>query len=166
MVYVIGIDNVPLMPCENVVARLLLKEKRARVVSKLPFTIKLNYVTTTYVQPCVLGIDTGSDKVGSAVVSNGEVLYSAEVKVRNDITKKMKRRAMYRKSRRNRKTRYRACRYLNRGNSTKKGRISPTVRSKIDSHLKEIKFVKGILPITELRLEAGSFDVHLLSNPG
>lgn len=107
MVYVISVEGKPLMPCENVIARLLLKEKKAKVVSKLPFTIKLNYVTTMYTQDCVLGIDTGSDKVGSAVVSDGTVLYSAEIKVRNDISKRMQRRAMYRRSRRNRKTRYR-----------------------------------------------------------
>lgn len=164
MVYVIGLNNESLMPCSNMVARLLLKEKKAKVLRVTPFTIKLNYVTTTYTQPCVHGVDTGSNKIGSTVISNGEVLYTAEIKVRNDITKKMKRRLMYRRTRRN-KLRYRKPRFLNRGNSTKKGRISPTVRSKIDSHLKEIRFVKTILPITELRLETASFDVHLLRNP-
>ena len=37
--------------------------------------------------------------------------------------------------------------------------------SKINSHLKEIKFVNSILPITEIILETGNFDPHALKNP-
>jgi len=37
--------------------------------------------------------------------------------------------------------------------------------SKINSHLKEINFVKSILPITKIILETASFDLHALSNP-
>lgn len=40
MVYVISIDNEPLMPCSNVIARLLLKNGKAKVKRKCPFTIK------------------------------------------------------------------------------------------------------------------------------
>ena len=57
MVYVISKDGKPLMPCENVVARLLLKAKKAKVVKKEPFTIKLNYETTEYTQNLTLGVD-------------------------------------------------------------------------------------------------------------
>lgn len=48
MVYVIDMNNNPLMPCENVVARLLLKSKKAKVLRKCPFTIKLLHHTTEY----------------------------------------------------------------------------------------------------------------------
>jgi hypothetical protein len=37
--------------------------------------------------------------------------------------------------------------------------------SKINSHLKEIKFVKSILPITKTILETATFDPHALKNP-
>ena len=37
--------------------------------------------------------------------------------------------------------------------------------SKINSHLKEIKFVQSILPITKLILETATFDPHALKNP-
>jgi hypothetical protein len=167
MVYVLALDDSPLMPCCNVIARLLLKENKARVVHRTPFTIKLNYVTeATYTQPLTLGIDTGSDKIGSAVVADtGNVLYTAEIKIRNDIADKMKRRSMYRRNRRGRKTRYRAPKFLNRGNSTKSGRFSTTMRSKIDAHLKEIKFVESILTVSKIIIETGSFDPHALKNP-
>ena len=70
----------------------------------------------------------------------------ADIRIRNDIADKMKRRAMYRRDRRNRKTRYRPARWLNRRNSIKKDRFSPTMISKFHSHEKEIGFVKSILP--------------------
>ena len=167
MVYVISIDGKPLMPCKPVIARLLLKQHKAKVIKKCPFTIKLLYKTKTeYTQPLILGIDTGSSKIGSAVVDgNNNVLYLSQIEVRNDITDKMKQRAKYRRNRRNRKTRYRKPRWLNRKNSIKKDRFSPTMISKINSHLKEIKFVKSILPITNIILETATFDPHALKNP-
>lgn len=166
MVYVQAKDKTPLMPCENVIARLLLKACKAKVVRKVPFTIRLNYETTKYVQELTLGIDTGSGELGAAVYSkNGDILYKTEDIVRNDIKEKMDQRRKFRQSRRNRKTRYRKKRFDNRGNSKRKGRISPTITSKIHSHVKEIEFVKTILPIKYLVLEIGHFDPHLLKNP-
>lgn len=166
MVYVINCENQPLMPCKPVIARLLLKQGKARVTKRTPFTIKLLYETTNYTQELILGVDTGSSKIGSAVVDiNGNVLYASEVEIRNDIANKMTRRAKYRRNRRNRKTRYRKPRFLNRKNSIKKDRFSPTMVSKINSHLKEINFVKSILPISRLILETATFDPHALKNP-
>ena len=166
MVYVINYDGKPLMPCKPVTARLLLKQGKAKVIKKTPFTIKLLYQTTSYIQPLTLGIDTGSSKIGSAVINkNNDVVYLSEVEVRNDITNKMKKRAKYRRDRRNRKTRYRKARWLNRKNSIKKDRFSPTMLSKINSHLKEIRFVKSVLPITKIILETATFDPHALKNP-
>ena len=166
MVYVINYDNQPLMPCSNAIARLLLKQGKAKVKRKTPFTIKLTYQANSYTQNLTLGIDTGSSKIGSAVVKeNGDIVYLSQIEIRNDITDKMKQRSKYRRNRRNRKTRYRKARWLNRKNSIKKDRFSPTMTSKINSHIKEIKFVKSILPIKNIILETGSFDTHALKNP-
>ena len=166
MVYVINRNGKPLMPCLPVIARLLLKQKKAKCIRKTPFTIKLLYDATEYVQILILGIDTGSGKAGSSVSDlNGNIIYLSEIELRNDIAKKMTRRASYRRNRRNRKTRYRKARFLNRKNSTRSNRFSPTIRSKIDSHLKEIKFVKSILPISKIILETATFDPHALKNP-
>ena len=89
----------------------------------------------------------------------------SQIEIRNDITDKMTQRSKYRRSRRNRKTRYRKARWLNRRNSIKKDRFSPTMTSKINSHLKEINFVKSILPIKNIVLETAIFDPHLMKNP-
>ena len=139
MVYVVSKEKKPLMPCSPAIARLLLKEGKAKCIKRSPFTIKLLYETTEYTQKLTLGVDTGSSKVGSAVVSdNGEVVYVSEVEIRNDIADKMTQRSKYRRNRRNRKTRYRKPRWLNRKNSIKKDRFSPTMVSKINGHMKEI----------------------------
>ena len=108
MVYVISQTNRPLMPCSNPIARLLLKQGRAKVKKREPFTIRLTYETTNYTQDLTLGVDTGSGTFGAAVSkNNGDIVYLSEVMVRNDITDKMTQRANYRRNRRNRKTRYR-----------------------------------------------------------
>ena len=166
MVYVINYDSEPLMPCSNTIARLLLKQGKAKVKRKTPFTIKLTYQADNYTQNLTLGIDTGSSKIGSAVVKESEdIVYLSQIEIRNDITDKMKQRSKYRRNRRNRKTRYRKARWLNRKNSIKKDRFSPTMISKINSHIKEIEFIKSILPIKNIILEIGSFDTHALKNP-
>lgn len=166
MVYVISEAGNPLMPCSNAIARLLLKQGRAKCIRKKPFTIKLTYDGKEFTQPLTHGVDTGSAIIGSAVVNDdGEVIYLSEIEIRNDITDKMKQRAKYRRNRRNRKTRYRKARWLNRKNSIRNDRFSPTMISKINSHLKEIEFVKSILPITKLIIETGTFDPHALKNP-
>ena len=166
MVYVVSQKNKPLMPCRNVVARLLLRQGKAKVKHREPFTIKLTYETKSYTQPLTLGVDTGSGTIGTAVVNeNGDVVYMSEVSVRNDITNKMTQRAKYRRNRRNRKTRYRKARWMNRGNSKRKDRFSPTMVSKLHSHVKEIEFIKSILPIKKMVFETGQFDTHLMKNP-
>ena len=167
LVYVISEDGQPLMPisrCGKV--RRLLKEKKAKVVRREHFTIRLLYEPETdVVQECYCGVDTGSKHVGIAVVSNGRVLYQSQTELRSDIKKKMERRRMFRRNRRSRKTRYRKTRFLNRANSTKKDRLPPSVKHKVQAHIDEIEFCKKILPITDLILEVSQFDTTLMKNP-
>ena len=163
-VYVLDINNRPLMPTKRFgKVRRMLRDGQAKVVQKEPFTIKLLYEPrTNVVQPVILGVDTGSDKIGTATIANNTVVYASEVQIRNDISKKMDARKACRKNRRYRKTRYRKPRFLNRRNSIKEGRFSPTMTSKIDSHIREIEFIKSILPVSTLVLETGTFAPHLL----
>lgn len=166
-VYVISKDGQPLMPTDRVgKVRRLLKNKKAKVVSRCPFTIKLLYEPENFVvQEVVLGQDTGSKHVGTACIANNKVLYQSEVALRDDIKKKMYNRRIFRKNRRQRKTHYRKPRFLNRANSTKKGRLPPSVRSKVQSHIDEIEFCKKILPISKIVLEVSQFDTALMKNP-
>ena len=166
-VYVISKDGQPLMPTSRFgKVRRLLKDKKAKVVRSCPFTIKLLYEPESLVvQEIVLGQDTGSKHVGTACVANNKVLYQSEVTLRDDIKKKMDNRRASRRNRRYRKTRYRKPRFLNRTNSTKKDRLPPSVRSKVQSHIDEIEFCKKILPVSKVVLEVSQFDAALMKNP-
>lgn len=132
-VYVISKDGQPFMPTSRFgKVRRLLKNKKAKVVRSCPFTIKLLYEPETLVvQEVVLGQDTSSKYVGTACVSNNKVSYQSETTLRDDIKKKMDRRRGFRRNRRQRKTRYRKPRFLNRANSTKKDRLPSSVRHKV-----------------------------------
>ena len=166
-VYVISKDGQPLMPTERFgKVRRLLKEKKAKVVRRCPFTIKLLYEPETQVvQEVTLGQDTGSKYTGTACIANDKVLYQSETTLRDDIKKKMDNRRGARRNRRNRKTRYRKPRFLNRANSTEKDRLPPSVKSKVQAHVDEIEFCKKILPISKIVLEVSQFDTALMKNP-
>ena len=168
-VYVLDKNGQPLMPTQRFgKVRRLLRDEKAKVVKRCPFTIRLLYEPETkVVQEVVFGVDTGSKHVGVACVGNDKVLYQSQVELRDDIKKKMDSRRMYRRSRRNRKTRYRKCRFLNRRNSIRKDRYCPTLVSKFYGHEREIEFCKKILPITDenIILEVSQFDTQLIEKP-
>lgn len=86
MVYVISKNGQPLMPTENYAkVRILLKNKKAKVTKRCPFTIQLAYDSTNYTQEVSLGIDAGSKHIGVSVTTESKVLYEADVELRNDI---------------------------------------------------------------------------------
>ena len=167
MVYVQNIDGQPLMPTErHGMVKHLLKENRARVVMRCPFTIRLKYKGTTYTQNLTQGDDTGSGTFAMAVArDNGDIVYASQVELRNDIAEKMTRRCHYRRNRRSRKTRYRKARWLNRKNSRRPDRFSPTMKSKLDAHERENRLIRKILPVTKHVSEMGQFDMQLMKNP-
>lgn len=167
LVYVLGMDGDPLDPTHPAKARILLKNKKAKVVRRLPFTIKLTYeIKNPKTQKYTLGVDTGFSKLGTAVINEkDEVVYLSEVTLRNNIKNIMQNRRQNRRMRRNRNTRYRKPRWLNRKNSIRKDRYQPTMISKFNSHVKEIQFIKSILPISIINLELAKFDNHALNNP-
>ena len=167
LVYVLKQNGQPFMPTERFgKVRRLLKEGKAKVVRREPFTIKLLYEPETdVVQECYCGVDTGSKHVGVAVVGNDKVLYQSQTELRNDIKKKMDRKRVFRRNRRNRKTRYRKCRFLNRRNSIREDRLPPSVKHKVQAHIDEIEFCKKILPISDLILEVSQFDTALMKTP-
>ena len=166
MVYVISKQGQPLMPCsKHGKVKYLLKSGKAKVVRRCPFTIQLTYDCPNYRQEVVLGQDTGSKHIGTACVANDKVFYQSQVELRIDIKSKMDGRRQVRRLRRNRKTRYRKPRFLNRKNSIKKDRLPPSVRHKVQAHIDEIEFCKKILPISKIVLEVSQFDAHLMKNP-
>lgn len=169
LVYVLKQNGQPFMPTTRFgKVRRLLKTKKAKVVRREPFTIKLLYEPETdVVQECYCGVDTGSRHIGVAVVSNDKVLYQSQTELRSDIKRKMDARRACGRNRRSRKTRYRKSRFLNRGNSTKNDRLPPSVKHKVQAHIDEIEFCKKILPISDsnLIIEVSQFDTALMKDP-
>ena len=118
-VYVINKNGQPLMPCKPQKARKLLKEGKAVVVKYKPFTIKLKYGSAGYKQPVTLGVDTGSVHIGVSASTYKQELYASETIMRSGVGKAsivrlLAKRSELRRNRRNRKTRYRKVRFLNR----------------------------------------------------
>lgn len=164
IVYVLNMRGKPLMPTTQSKARRLLKQNKAKVVKRSPFTIQLTIATGETKQKLTLGVDTGYKNIGLSVVSENKELFSANIQLRTDISDKLSERAMYRRNRRNRLW-YRKPRWKNRANARKSGRLMPSVKQKIDSHIKIIEKVKSILPISRLVIETGLFDMAKMKNP-
>jgi hypothetical protein len=164
MVYVLDINNKPLMPTERYgKVRHLLKDKKAKVVKRNPFTIKLLYKSTSFKQEVTLGVDSGSKTVGLSATTKKKEVFASEVVLRNDIVKLLATKRQNRRTRRNR-LRYRKPRFNNRTKSKKKGWLAPSIRHKIDTHLTAISKVCEILPINKIIVETASFDTQKLKN--
>ena len=153
----------PLMPCTPRKARLLLKQKRAKIVSYKPFTIQLQYATGEAVQEIVVGVDEGARHIGIALVSQGKILAKGEIELRQDVHSLLLSRAQYRRGRRFRKTRYRKARFLNRKRSD--SWLPPSIQAKLDANFAWIDKFCSLVPSPKLRIEVGKFDVAKMINP-
>ena len=171
IVFVLNVNGKPLMPCKSQTARHLLKDGKAKVVSKLPFTIKLLQPTTNYTQPISAALIVNSTAVKTAAVridseeSTPIPLYVSVTVLRNDISGKLEQRGNYRRTRRSRKTRYREQRSNNRANSCKNGKIPPSIRSKLESIERIKKKINRLLPNVQWKEQLSSFSKKRLENP-
>ena len=164
MVYVININGQPLMPTNRYgKVRHLLKDGKAKVINRCPFTIQLLYRSTNYTQPINLGIDAGSKHIGISATTKDKVFYEADVELRNDIVDLLSTRRELRRTRRNHKTRYRKARFDNRKRDD--NWLVPSVQNKVDTHLTVVKKVHEILPVTKIIVEVASFDIQKIKTP-
>ena len=142
--------------------RRLIRKGLAVVVDYRPFTIQLTYDTPNGVQGVSLGVDAGTKHVGFSATTKKKVLFEAELLLRSDIVEKLSTRREFRRTRRNRKTRYRKPRFLNRTRSKKPGWLAPSVRQKADCHIYWISKICKFLPIKKITVETAQFDTQLL----
>lgn len=165
MVYVQDIDGKPMMPTtRHGKVRRLLKDNKAVVVNTCPFTIKLTYKTSDYKQEIVLGVDAGTKHVGLSATTKSKELYSGEVILRNDVVELLSTRRESRRARRNR-LRYRKPRFENRVKSKRLGWVAPSVRHKVDAHIRVIDNICSTLPISRIIVEIAQFDTQKIKNP-
>jgi hypothetical protein len=128
----------------------------------MPFTIRLLYGSTKYIQPIILGVDAGSKTIGLSASTAKEEVFAAEVMPRNDVVENLSTRREFRRARRNRTTRYRKPRSDNRVRSNHERWLAPSVKVKIQEHITSIKRVCTILPISKVVIETAEFDLQLL----
>lgn len=163
-IFVLDTNKQPLMPCHPARARQLLKNGKAAVFRRYPFTIILAERDGGDVQPVSVKIDPGSKTTGLATVANGRVLWAAELHHRGAVIRDrlLSRRAI-RRSRRQRKTRYRKPRFLNR--TRKAGWLPPSLESRVANVETWVARLRRLCPVSGLSMEMVRFDTQALQNP-
>ncbi|GCE09221.1 RNA-guided endonuclease IscB [Dictyobacter aurantiacus] len=166
-VFVVDTYQRPLNPVHPGRARILLSEGKAAVFKRYPFTIILKIeVQEPAVQPLRIKLDPGSKTTGLAIVNDatGEVVFAAELSHRGQkIKAALDDRRTVRRSRRQRKTRYRKPRFNNRKNK-KKGWLPPSLESRIANVLTWVNRMSRSCRITAISMELVRFDMQLMQN--
>jgi len=163
-VYVIAKDGTPLMPTQKFgMVRHFLDDGKAIPVQTKPFTIRLTYETDHHIQNVVVGIDTGYENVGVSAVTTKAEVYSAEIELLKGMKQRLEKRRKYRSQRRSR-LRYRKSRFDNRKASKPKGWLAPSIKHKLDSHIRFIESLAKILPINEINVEVANFDIQKIKD--
>jgi 5-methylcytosine-specific restriction endonuclease McrA len=147
-------------------ARHLLTRGRAAVYRRYPFTLILKAEERAEESaPLRLKIDPGSKTTGLALLNDvsGQVVWAAELAHRGEPSpaRRDQRRAC-RRSRRQRHTRYRPPRFLNRRRS--KGWLPPSLESRICNTLTGVERLRRWCRVGALSLELVKFDTQLLQN--
>jgi 5-methylcytosine-specific restriction endonuclease McrA len=163
MVFVLDKHQKPLMPCSEKRARLLMERGRAVVHRMEPFTIRLKDRIGGETEPLRLKLDPGSKTTGMAVMSDaGRVIFLGELNHKKGIKMALESRRSLRRGRRNRKTRYRKPRFLNRTRA--KGWLPPSLEARVDQTLNAAAKLRRLLPIAAISTEHVKFDTQLMEN--
>jgi len=166
-VFVLDMNKLPQNPVHPAEARLLLNQQKAAVYRRYPFTIILKE-TSAEQQPeeLRLKIDPGSRTTGISIISDntGEIVFAMELEHRGFRIKSLldSRRAI-RRSRRNRKTRYRKPRFLNR--IRPKGWLAPSLKSRVYNIETWVKRLRKVCNIQAISMELVRFDMQKIQNP-
>lgn len=159
MVLVIDKHKKPCNTISEAYARRLLFKKQAVIHKRFPFTIRLkNDNAVLKDRAYTVKLDPGSRHTGVAITDDkNQVVMLAEIEHRGHLIKKnLNKRREIRHSRRQRKTRYRPARFLNR--TRPKGWLSPSIKSRADNVINFIKKYKKLLNINKVMIENVSFD--------
>jgi 5-methylcytosine-specific restriction endonuclease McrA len=167
-VFVIDKNKQPLMPCTPARARQLLAAGKAAVFRRYPFTIILKDREGGDVQPTTFKIDPGSKQTGFVLVADFQrgkrVLWAAVLEHRGQqIKENLEKHRAVRRSRRSRKTRYRAARFDNRRRV--EGWLPPSLQSRVDNIWTWYGRIYRFAPMHALSMELVRFDTQLMQNP-
>ena len=163
-VFVLDTNRQPCNPVHPAVARKLLTQGKAAVFRRYPFTIILKEESKDEVKELRIKIDPGAKTTGLAIVSNTNIIWCAELEHRGfQIREKLNDRRTLRRSRRNRKTRYRKPRFLNR--KRLKGWLPPSLMSRVFNIKSWVKKLCRLAPISAISQELVRFDTQKMVNP-
>ncbi|MEQ9001188.1 MAG: RNA-guided endonuclease IscB, partial [Coleofasciculus sp. B1-GNL1-01] len=167
-VFVLDKKLKPLDPCHPARARELLNKGRAKVFKRYPFTIVLQdrVIEDSVTHFHRIKIDPGSKTTGISVVQEetGRVTNALEISHRGQqIKDALDSRSSLRRGRRNRKTRYRKPRFLNR--TRKEGWLPPSIESRIANIETWVRRIRKLCPITAISQELVRFDLQHKQNP-
>ena len=165
MVFALDKSKKPLDMISNAKARILLKNKLAVVDKVYPFTIRLKDNSCGSKDRAYnVKLDPGSRTTGLAITDDkASVVMLAEIEHRgHNIKRSLDKRRVIRRSRRNRKTRYRAPRFNNR--TRPEGWLAPSVKSRADNVINFIKKYKKFLNVNKVMIENVNFDTAQMSS--
>jgi len=166
-VFVVNTNRQPLSPVHPGRARLLLSSGQAAVLKRYPFTIVLKAaVKTPPLLPLRIKLDPGSRTTGLALLNeqSGQIVFAAELSHRGHaIKKKLDSRRGVRRSRRQRKTRYRKPRFSNRGRA--KDWLPPSLQSRISNVTTWVERLRKLCPIEAISMELVKFDLQQMEHP-
>jgi len=166
-VFVLDKNLKPLDPCHPARGRELLNKGRAKVFKRYPFTIVLQDRTLekSVTHAHRIKIDPGSKTSGIAVVQEetGRVTTALEISHRGQqIKNSLESRRALRRGRRNRKSRYRKPRFLNR--FRRDGWLPPSLESRIANIETWVRRIRKVCPITAISQELVRFDLQQMPN--
>lgn len=164
MIFVLNKNKKPLSPCHEAVARKLLKSGKAVVHKNYPFTIRLKKTKESRDNSEFrLKIDYGSRHTGIAILKDSIVVWMAQLHHKTGIKKDLDERRSMRRNRRNRNTRYRKPRFMNR--KRKEGWLPPSLQSRVDNIESWVQSLRKFCPITHISYENCKFDPQLMEKP-
>lgn len=163
-VFVLDTDKRPLEPIHPGLARQLLKGGKAAIYRKFPFTLILRESKPDAVAPSLeIKIDPGSKTTGLAILNGAKVIWAADLTHREQTIKDaLLSRRQLRRGRRNRKTRYRPARFLNR--TRPQGWLAPSLMSRVHNIDTWVKKLIKLAPIGSIAQELVRFDMQLMQN--
>jgi hypothetical protein len=150
MVPVVDKNKVPLMPCSEKRSRKLLEKGEAKAMWKnqVFYIMLLKEPSSREMQDVTVGIDPGSKREGVTVTTDNKVVLNVLLEGKQDVKKKVESRRETRRTRRQRKTPYRKCRY-----NRKIGGITPSTRARWGNKLRLLRMLSKILPVSVVNVE-------------
>ncbi len=161
---VLDTNKRPIDPIHPAAARKLLAGRKAAVFRNYPFTIILKEKSDVPTKPIELKLDPGSKTTGIALLSGEKVIFAAELTHRGQAIKaSLESRKAIRRGRRNRHTRYRKARFLNR--TRPKGWLAPSLQHRVDTTSTWVNRFIRFAPVKSITQELVRFDLQQLENP-